>query len=197
MSLGAGAKKSSYSDALAGDPMGFSTTSGPSLPEAAQGLRMSLEISPGPLLGALLEHLPNLSLDLPSSPAPSLLSAQRLPVFPCSVKGPPSPEMPEPDCRRSHPLAPLPPCPTLQSITEPCPVLHPKMSTSVCSPVSTVTSSSRSGSLWPSLPPTWSLCLHPPLPQARSPPAARVISGTSAENRSGASCCLEGEGPNP
>ena len=72
-------------------------------------------------------------------------------------------------------LPPAPLAPTLQSITKPCPVLHPKCQRS-CAPVSTVASSSKSGSLWPSLPPNWSRCLHPPLPQAHSPPAARVIS---------------------
>lgn len=44
---------------------------------------------------------------------------------------------------------------------------------SICSPILTVVSSSNSGSFGASLPPSWSICLHPLLYQARSPQTDR------------------------
>lgn len=75
-SVDSGAKKCYYPDALAGDPMGFSTTSDPSLPEVAQGWLMPpVDLFAGPPLWALLTHVPRLSRDLPSfSPPHHLLN---------------------------------------------------------------------------------------------------------------------------
>lgn len=65
--MDSGAKKFYYPDALAGDPTGFSTTSDPSLPEAPQGPVMPpVDLSAEPPLWALLKHVSNLSLHLPS-----------------------------------------------------------------------------------------------------------------------------------
>lgn len=143
VSLGPGAKKCSYPDALAGGPMRFATASSPSLAEA-EGLGMPrLTSLLGHLSGpCLTEHVPNLRFDLPCTPKPFWPSAPP-PLVPLPVKGPPSPS-----CLSQTPGYLGVPFTSLSATvwSEPLPEL-PLEHLCPSVPILTVASSSKSGSL--------------------------------------------------